>query len=425
MNQKKTMKLWQMIVIVVLSVAMFVTMFLPAFHINGRAFGKMFNKVFSSSEFKEMAGEYGEVFSLGILQDTVKQEIDKQASKFDEEIKSAEEEEGIKISSIAPGRIMTHSFKGFFGEEVAEDDSEATAAMKSGYTMLRVMLWILYMLIIVVLVVVILGFCLKWTKYIALVVSTVYGLAATVTFGIFQFLLPGMLAKKLANTEIFGEMIGELTGVNGLEGVLSSLMPKMISCFWGVAFLVGFIIGLLLMIVSVVSMFVGKAAIAVIDSPEPIDNWEQKERERLERERRERERQAELERMRREQELERKRQEQLEEERRKKEQAAAAMGQVMCTKGAAAGKGFSLPEDRKVVVGKSSQNANLVINDPHISNVHCSIRYKAATRSYIVKDHSTNGTFVNGVRMQKGVATELPAGTVLRLADGHNEITLG
>ena len=63
--------------------------------------------------------------------------------------------------------------------------------------------------------------------------------------------------------------------------------------------------------------------------------------------------------------------------------------------------------------------------NPNVSNVHCSIRYRANSNTYIVKDHSTNGTFVNGVRLQKDMEMQFPAGTVLQLADGSNEITLG
>ena len=101
------------------------------------------------------------------------------------------------------------------------------------------------------------------------------------------------------------------------------------------------------------------------------------------------------------------------------------MGKVQCTKGAAVGQGFQLPQERKVVVGKNPQKANLVVNDQHISNIHCSIQYNPGNNTYSVIDHSTNGTFVNGIRMPKNVPTVYPAGTVLSLADGNNEITLG
>ena len=104
---------------------------------------------------------------------------------------------------------------------------------------------------------------------------------------------------------------------------------------------------------------------------------------------------------------------------------AQQMGQVRCTKGIAVGQGFMLPQDRKVIIGKSPQSANLVINNQNVSNIHCSIRYNPGMNTYIIKDHSMNGTFVNGVRLQKDAAIEYPAGTILSLADGSNEITLG
>ncbi len=112
-------------------------------------------------------------------------------------------------------------------------------------------------------------------------------------------------------------------------------------------------------------------------------------------------------------------------EQRQVQQVDVRMGQVACTKGVALGKCYSLPQDRKVVIGRNGRNANLVIDYPRVSNVHCSIRYRAVTNTYIVKDHSTNGTFANGIRLRKDATEELPAGSVLQLADGANEITLG
>ena len=395
MEQRKTMKLWQMLVIVILSAGMLVTIFLPAFHFNGNAVAKMYNKIVSK-EIMSLAQE-----SAGVDIDNFKEQID-------EQVKEAEEKYGIKLYSITPGRIMVHNFDSFYGEI-----SDRFEGMKSSYTMLRAILWILYLFVFVVLIVTILSFCLKWTKYIALGISTFYGLAVAVVFGIWQFLSPGVAAKSIDIGSILenalGNALGNMGSLGNLGGSLDSLITKLISCFWGVAFLIAFIIAVLILIVSVVSMFVGNAGTEWVDP-----NWEQRERERLERERLERER---LERER----LERER---LERERRKQAQKPV-MGQVRCTKGIAVGQGFSLPQESKVVVGKSRQNANLLIQDPHVSNIHCSIRYQAATNSYIVKDHSSNGTFVNGVRLQKDVPMVFPAGTVLQLADGSNEITLG
>ncbi len=398
MRQRKTMKLWQMLVIIILSAGMLVTIFLPAYHFNGNAVVKECKKLASKLKDANEAGEledaeekevfirivqnnhifvsqddWNDIITKGTISEELGQKI---KEKVDENIEVTEKQYGFRISSISLGRIMINGLGA------------------DSLILMRVILWILYMFVVVVLIVTILSFCLEWTKYIALGISTFYGLAtAAVIFGIWQFLAPGAVAE-----------------FTGMEDTMKSLMSEVLSCFMGVAFLIAFIIAVLLLIVSVVSMFVGNAEReVVVPDPDPEEEWRRRERERQERERQERERQ------------ERERQER---ERRKQAQKPV-MGQVRCTKGIAMGQGFSLPQESKVVVGKSRQNANLLIQDPHVSNIHCSIRYQAATNSYIVKDHSSNGTFVNGVRLQKDVPMVFPAGTVLQLADGSNEITLG
>ena len=334
---------------------------------------------FDDRESERLKDDVELILTKGTISEELSQKI---KEKVDEEI-----EADVKISSISPGRIMVKSMESLVGETNWNDE------MKSFYTMLRIVFWILYLSVLMILIVTILSFCLEWTKYIALGISSFYGLAAAVVFGIGQFLTPGAAAERMY-----------------VEDAMKSLGSEVLSCFMGVAFLIAFIIAVLLLIVSVVSMFVGNAEReVVVPDPDPEEEWRRRERERQERERQERERR----------ERERK-------ERERQQQAQKpVMGQVRCTKGIAMGQGFSLPQESKVVVGKSRQNANLLIQDPHVSNIHCSIRYQAATNSYIVKDHSSNGTFVNGVRLQKDVPMVFPAGTVLQLADGSNEITLG
>lgn len=101
------------------------------------------------------------------------------------------------------------------------------------------------------------------------------------------------------------------------------------------------------------------------------------------------------------------------------------MGQVKCIKGIAAGQGFRLPANARVVIGKNPSKATLVINESYVSNVHCTIQYNAGNNTYIVTDHSTNGTFANGIRLQKEVPMAYPAGTVLMLVNKNIEIKLG
>lgn len=414
MKQKKTMQLWQMLALMILSAIVLITMFLPAYHINGKAVVKMYNKMVSS-EMMDLAEQLG-----GMDMDAVQEELD-------EEIAKAEEENGIKISSITPFRIMTNSYLSFLGVESDEDISSPELA--AVYAMQRAILWVVYILAVIVIIILLLGFCLKWTKYISLIISMVYGLIGSIIFAVFQFVLPNIVAKNISAQSFGG--LGALGGL-GL-GSMDSMMAKMISCLWGIAYLIAFIIFLLMLIVSVASMFTGNAKSSVseqtgagYDVSGSVNTYAEQSVAS----------QPEI----------RKESNVVSVSNAAPVQTSAAfeaapqpaappqprvepamppMGQVRCTKGVAAGQGFSLPEDRKVVVGKSSQSANMVLAHPNVSKIHCSIRFKAATNSYIVKDHSLNGTFVNGVRLQKDAPMELPAGTTLTLADGSNEIKLG
>lgn len=52
-----------------------------------------------------------------------------------------------------------------------------------------------------------------------------------------------------------------------------------------------------------------------------------------------------------------------------------------------------------ITVGRSSQN-NVVIQDPKVSNLHLRLRKEEDGRYFVVDLNSTNGTFVNGKRIQ-------------------------
>lgn len=426
MNGKKTMKAWQMIVAVVLLAAMMITLFLPAFQLNGKSFFKALEKVVSSKQLNKAANDSGS-------------SMDDFEREIDQEIQNLEQENNVKVSSISIGNIMVKSedkylaptenawdsikvIDRYYGTDLEDTLDEVKASLKSAYNAGRIIFWIIYIAVILVIVLVILGFVLEWSKYIPLGITAGYSLVAAGIFGFLRFATPGMVAKSSAFSQ---SLIAE------------SMISSMVSCFYGPAFLVAMIIAILSLVWSVVCMFVGgseQPAQPPVNPPvppqPPIDgvprydpDWAAKQRELEEKKRQEEIRRREEERLRREkEELERQKKE-LEEK--IKAQQQPQMGQVVCIKGVAAGQGFSLPETAKIVVGKSRQNTNMLINSPMVSNVHCSIRYKAATNTYIVKDHSTNGTYVNGTRLQKDMPMSFPAGTVLQLADGSNEIKLG
>jgi hypothetical protein len=317
---------------------------------------------------------------------------------FDDIIESYEEENNVKISSVSPLKIMTRNLFDNL----------------SGYKKIRIILWVTYILLFIVLILTILGFCMKWSKFIPLICDSIYGLFAVVVFGYLRFGLMGSVAKKIINTfSESGESYWTILSVIG-----SKVLAQMLKYFYSIAFMFAFILAVLLLIVSILSMFLGNRKAAKI---EPVyddelenflsDDWDKYSGENEKAEKK--------------MYIETWTPTQPSTNAHKEEPIQPPMGIVKCTKGCSLGQGLRLPQDRKVVVGKSPQNANLVINNQNVSNIHCTIRYNATQNTYIVKDHSLNGTFVNGARIQNNVPMELPAGTVLSLADGSNEVTLG
>lgn len=415
MNRKKTMQGWQMIVSVILLAVMLVTLFLPAFQFNGNRLKKTVQKLDTEGNI-----------SRGLM--------DMLADNFDEAVKEAAEE-GMDLSYISAGKIMVTSAENFFPltSEDRENEKimEKFAVVSSGYNQLRTIFWVVYIVDLIVLILLILGFVLGWVKYIALGISTAYSVLVIGAFSYLQFLTPGKVAKSAVMKELAEQFWGSTFNRISYNSALTNIMEKLIAGFYGFAFIAGLVLAVLLLILSVVCMIVGgQEWITLPDgrkvTPEEYQRIQDEERQRREWEEQQRQQRMQMER----EEKERKKQREAQERQRQmeaqqKQQAQAVMGKVMCIKGVATGQGFSLPETSKVVVGKNPQYANLVIKSPHVSNVHCSIRYKAATNTYIVKDHSSNGTYVNGVRLQKDVPLVFPEGTVLQLADGSNEIKLG
>ena len=438
MKQKKTMRLWQMLTILILSVVLLITMFLPAYHINPDTLQKGMEKAQAEENYYKDDAERDK-------------DIKWYKKKFNKALKKEKKENETDNSTISGLKLMTKSltdirYNGKYDEDYAKSKNgmgeEIYNALNKKHTMTRVLLWMVYGVLLVVMLLTVLGYCLRWNKYIPLIIDAVYGALAAVSFAVLRFgTISGVNEEVRTLTE---NLIGyEFNNIN---------TDKFTTGFVSVAFLVGMLVALAILVTSVLSMFFGKQIQENSDEEnvvsDSLDDWDgdwnpgppEKKTDfqpggknilysgdqkgvdpfvgssdvtipvnnqvqhvtpqNLDPQpfiRKEPVRQRE------------------------------AAGKVQCTKGTTSGAvGYTLPQDRKVVVGKSPRQANLVIvNNERISNVHCTIRYSAATNSYTVRDHSTNGTFVNGVRLPKESVIEYPAGTVLSLADGKVEITLG
>lgn len=417
MRRKNTMKLWQMITLAVLLFAVVMSMFLPIVSLKG---SRVVNMALDVVE--ELADEKFEISDYEKFTGFNLDDID----KFDEQMKRAEKKSGINLSALSGIEFImmdTNAFllgtKDYTRGDVEEkiEGSERASELKKAVTIYKVVFAVVYFGAIVILFLVLLGFFVKWSKYTMAIVSSAFGLVTTVVFALYRWGVPPAVLSY-----------------NDIDDKNVELIAKM---FWkavvGMGVMTCLILGILIFVMGILTCIIGKASV----QPQPVigsgfdsgwgagqsgfgsdsfgmggfgqggfgqggggpvfplvDNTVKRDPDPV-----------------------------IKPEPPKP--AKPKCGRVKCTQGAAMGQGFKLPEDRKVIVGKSPQNATLVIHDQHVSNVHCSIRYRQETDSYIVKDHSTNGTFVQGVRLAKEVAMEYPAGTVLSLADGTNKITLG
>lgn len=63
---------------------------------------------------------------------------------------------------------------------------------------------------------------------------------------------------------------------------------------------------------------------------------------------------------------------------------------------------YRLPVNSPVVIGRSQTMANIVLSgDTCISKNQCEIFYDTIEGQFYIQDHSTNGTYVNGIRLEK------------------------
>lgn len=103
------------------------------------------------------------------------------------------------------------------------------------------------------------------------------------------------------------------------------------------------------------------------------------------------------------------------------------VGVVVGLAGSFQGKRVEVTPGVPVVIGRSD-NANIQIKGAGIadsvSNNHCTIRFNRDADVYEVTDTSSNGTFVNGQRLTKGVPVSLPCGVEITLADDRNKLRL-
>lgn len=101
------------------------------------------------------------------------------------------------------------------------------------------------------------------------------------------------------------------------------------------------------------------------------------------------------------------------------------MGGIVGISGQYEGASIDICGGERIVLGRDGEQCNLIITEQGISRKHCEIAYDAYNRQYQVTDYSTNGVFLgNGVRLTKGMTTNLDPGTVIQMGNSMHRFRL-
>ena len=383
--QKKIMTLWQMIILVVLLAAVTISMFFPVLNPTGKKMVKYMEPFMEKYQDDE---EFGKECKEGLKKIDDEKERQKIIESFDDEIKDIKDI-SFPISGI---QFITGSFWSL----------DLYEKYNTKYNALRVVMTIVYFTPLIFIALYILAFCLRWNKNIMAIIGLCFSVIGLGITAIFYFFVPYFIKNSIV------DKMG-----SDYEHVALDAAKMVWKVFRGGGLLTTFILFLLILVMAIVTMTVGTSypvpapepypvpdptpmpmpipdpipmpdpmpvpAPKPIPVPEPIP-----------------------------------------------QPPVQQLGRVRCIEGNANVPGYKFPEENKIIVGANPTRCQIVINGaPHVSNIHCSIRYNAQKNTYIVKDHSSNGTFVNGARLPKDQAMEYPAGTILSLADGSNKLRLG
>lgn len=109
------------------------------------------------------------------------------------------------------------------------------------------------------------------------------------------------------------------------------------------------------------------------------------------------------------------------EERRNRQQ-----GIFLGMSGSFSGISYTLPDGAEYCVGRDAAQCEIVVSDadPSVSRLHCMICYTGYQDGYYVTDYSSNGTYIDGVKIIKGQKQFVNRGTVVSLGNQMNSFKL-
>ncbi|MGN0154154.1 MAG: LytTR family transcriptional regulator DNA-binding domain-containing protein [Lachnospiraceae bacterium] len=101
-------------------------------------------------------------------------------------------------------------------------------------------------------------------------------------------------------------------------------------------------------------------------------------------------------------------------------------GAFICTEGAYVGSIIRIKPEQCIRIGRDGSIADMIVNLPLVSRLHCEVIYHAEQHEYEITDFSSNGTFVNGdKRLVQNETYLLKPGTELCFGDRETIYKLG
>ena len=103
-------------------------------------------------------------------------------------------------------------------------------------------------------------------------------------------------------------------------------------------------------------------------------------------------------------------------------------GTVTCVAGNHIGTAFPIRDNESFVIGTDPSKCSIVVsgNSQYGSRTHCTVKYSVAGDTYVVIDHSTNGTYtLGGQRIPKDTPKSMNIGDSIYLGDKSNIFKFG
>ena len=90
------------------------------------------------------------------------------------------------------------------------------------------------------------------------------------------------------------------------------------------------------------------------------------------------------------------------------------------------GRKLFIEANANIKVGRNEHLAQIPFSDAHVSKIHCELFYDEIENNFFIMDKgSTNGTFIEGRRLQPETIEMIPAGTVITLGSADTVFKVG